>query len=254
MLMLIKAMYSLVLPPACFALLFAAAAVWLFVRSRRVKTALAVAAATVLFWLSGTPLVGSTLMRSLEQRYAPPTGTTGADCIVLLTGGATLGTPNIGGELGHVSSSTAGRLVTAARLARDTGLPLIVSGGQVFAASANEAEAVRRELLGLGIPDRQIRLERTSRNTEENAANTARLMRANGFTRPLLVTSAWHMPRALALFSREGVAAVPVPTDYAADGSLSPTPLLFMMTPSGMEMTGTALKEYLGLLVIQLRR
>jgi uncharacterized SAM-binding protein YcdF (DUF218 family) len=253
-LMLMKALYTLVLPPACFALLFAALAVWLHIRARRRGAALLLAAGTLLMWLAGTPLVGSALMRSLEERYQPPASAEGADSIVVLTGGATRDTPNLGGAPGHVTGETAGRLLTAARLARETGLPLIVSGGQVFAASANEADAAKRELLGLGLPDGQLWLERTSRNTQENAANSAELLRRHGWSRPLLVTSAFHMPRAMAWFRRAGIEAVPVPTDYTADASAPPSLLSFLMSSSGTAMTGGALKEYLGLLAVRFTR
>ncbi|MFD1906166.1 YdcF family protein [Paenibacillus rhizoplanae] len=104
-----------------------------------------------------------------------------------------------------MSGPAANRLLAAARLYRETGLPIIFSGGQVFADSGNEADIARRQLIGLGIPAEDILPESRSLNTEQNAVNTAKLMQEHGLSRPVLVTSGFHMPRSMVQFEHAGL-------------------------------------------------
>ncbi|MNN65748.1 hypothetical protein D3C81_1812730 [compost metagenome] len=134
------------------------------------------------------------------------------------------------------------------RLYRQTGLPVLFSGGQVFADSGNEADIAKRQLIGLGIPESDILAENRSLNTEQNAANTAALMKSKGLSHPILVTSAFHMPRAMVFFKDNGLAPLAYPADYTASWGGKLYPAKFSPSPGAMNNTGTALKEYLGLL------
>src|SRR5690606_3989740 len=91
---------------------------------------------------------------------------------------------------------------------------LLLSGGTVRTGDGSEAEAMRRLLLDLGVPDEALGLEDASVNTSSNAARTAELLRAAGIDHILLVTSALHMPRARAAFERTGLTVFPAPTDF----------------------------------------
>lgn len=251
MLMLVKSLYMLILPPGGFILAFLAAAVWLYRRAGRKRAAALVLFLSIGLWLLSAPAVEALLLRPLEARYAPPPPHRfNGDVIIVLTGGATAGTPNIDGSAGHVSGATASRLLTAARLQRETGLPLIVSGGEVFPSKGNESDIAARELLGIGIPPDRIIQERQSRNTSENAKYSSALLREHGWTKPLLVTSAFHMPRSMAAFKSFGVEAVPVPTNDMAGRPGSGNVLDWIPSAQGLNGSGLALKEYLGLLAI----
>ncbi|MFC0214086.1 YdcF family protein [Paenibacillus chartarius] len=252
LLLLVKSVYSLLLPPACFVIWFGAASIWLFARTTHRRAAAVTGIGTVLFAIVSTPLFGSLLTHSLERQYVPP-GQLQADSIVILTGGATLDTPNVGGSLGHAQSDTAARIVTAARLQLATGLPITVSGGQVFATTGNEGEIAQRELIGLGVPPERIRLDRTSRNTKENAINSAAILKQEGWSKPLLVTSAFHMPRSMAEFRQNGIDAIAYPTDYKVNTDIGVSLLSYIPSAQGMGLTALALKEYLGLLAIWAR-
>lgn len=248
MLYFIKFVYSFVLPPGIFVLLLLGMAIWLWRKNRR--PALVLLAVTLLLYLSMTPVVSDTLIGSLERKYPQPQAVEG-DVIVILGGGATSGTPDLDGQ-GNLSGPAANRLLAAARLYRQTGLPVIFSGGQVFADSGNEADIARRQLIGLGIPAEDILAENRSLNTEENAANTAALMQEHGFTRPVLVTSAFHMPRSMVQFGHASLSPLAFPVDYQASRPMALYTGKFTPSAGAVQTSGLALKEYLGLLAAKL--
>ncbi|XEQ93841.1 hypothetical protein SCACP_27380 [Sporomusa carbonis] len=188
-------------------------------------------------------------MRSLESRHRPPQAVSG-DVIVVLGGGATADTPNVHGQ-GHLTGFAANRLLTAVQLQRLINVPIIVSGGQVFASSGKEAEIARHILLGLGVPDDKIIVEGQSLNTTDNAKFTKEILDERGFTRPILVTSAFHMERAVRQFAKFGTAVTPYPTDYQTN-----TRLIFewnQLWPRADAFYNTqlAVKEYLGLMAVR---
>ncbi|AHV98307.1 YdcF family protein [Paenibacillus sabinae] len=249
MIYVIKFIYSFVLPPGIFVLLLTLLALWMLWKKQRGFAALLLTV-TLLLYLSSIPLISDPLMRTLESKYSPPAQVQG-DCLVVLGGGATQGTPDVDGE-GNLGGSAANRLITAVRLHRQTGLPVLFSGGQVFADSGNEAYIARRQLIGLGVAEQNIIAENRSLNTAQNAEYTAALLKEHGLSRPVLITSAFHMPRAVAEFRRAGLTVQPYPTDYHASavsaaawyaGKLAPS-------PGAIETVGGVLKEYIGSLAV----
>jgi uncharacterized SAM-binding protein YcdF (DUF218 family) len=101
---------------------------------------------------------------------------------------------------------------------------VIVSGGRRW-GSVVEADVMARELVIRGVPPRAIVRERCSLSTRENARFTAEVLGRRGTNEAAIVTSAWHMPRAVVLFSRAGVIAEPVEVSGGEDGRW-PTRLL----------------------------
>lgn len=249
MIYLIKFLYSFVLPPGLFIILLLGLVLWLWKCAR--KPAVVLLCVTLLLYVSSTNLVGDMLIRGLERQYTQPSQIEG-DVIVVLGGGATQGTPDIDGS-GNLLGSAANRLITAARLHEHTGLPILFSGGQVFSDSGNEADIARRQLLGLGIPERDILIENRSLNTEENAVNSSVILQKHGFMRPVLVTSAFHLPRAVLQFERADITVQPFPTDYMASEPLSYYASKFTPNAGAISTTGTALKEYLGILAVRIK-
>ncbi len=132
----------------------------------------------------------------------------------MLGGGITAGPPT--GPYPDLGAA-ADRVWHAARLYHAGKAPrLILSGGRMAwqGERLSEADALRRFLTDLGVPAATLLSEDRSRSTRENARYSAELLQAHGFRRVLLVTSALHMPRALATFRAAGVDAIPAPTDF----------------------------------------
>jgi uncharacterized SAM-binding protein YcdF (DUF218 family) len=99
----------------------------------------------------------------------------------------------------------------------DSRTVIVVSGGRRWGGDV-EADAMARELALRGVPESAIVRERCSLSTRENARFTVEVLTRRGADRAVLVTCPWHMARAVALFSRAGLAVEPV----AATGVLAP--------------------------------
>ncbi|MDQ6699338.1 MAG: YdcF family protein, partial [Acidobacteriota bacterium] len=149
------------------------------------------------------------------------------------------------------------RLVHGMRLFRAGKAPVILlTGGNIpflGAVRMTEAAAARDLLREWGVPAESILLEERSRNTEENARYSYRILNAKGIRHILLVTSAFHMPRSLAVFRKAGFNSIPAPTDFRS-GWGEPD-LLFQLLPDSdnLSLSTTALKEWLGLGLYRLR-
>jgi uncharacterized SAM-binding protein YcdF (DUF218 family) len=246
-LVLIKFLYiTFLLPPGLFIAAMTVLCLWLYRRKQHGVWALAIL--TGLLYLISTPLVGDYLMRSLENRYQPPSHVSG-DVIVMLGGGATADTPNVHGT-GHLLGFAANRLLTAAQLHYITGVPVIVSGGQVFANTGKEAEIAEHILRGLGIPANKIIVEGQSLNTTDNAKFTKAILDEQGFTRPILVTSAFHMERSVAQFTKYNMAVTPYPTDYQTNTRFIFEWYQLWPRADAFYNTQLVIKEYLGLLAV----
>ncbi|MCQ2009307.1 YdcF family protein [Sporolactobacillus sp. STSJ-5] len=238
----IKFIYGFLLPPGLFVTLLAAFSFQLFRKKR--KSAYLTGGLTLFMYLSFIPLTGILLVHPLEERYHPPTVPRG-DVIVMLGGGATLDTPDMNGS-GQLSGNAANRLLTTYRLYRQTKLPIILSGGKVYPDSGVEAEIGKRQLIALGVPKDKIIVEKKSITTKTNAKKTKQLLERFHFRRPILVTSAFHMPRAVLIFNKQGMHVTAYPTDYLESRKVFLYPGQFV--PSNGGVAFTALKEYVGIL------
>lgn len=247
MLYIIKFLYQFALPPGLFILVLMVFALWLS-RCDRKMTLIAL---LILFgfYLSSSPLFSNLLIHSLEQQYRPPKNPNG-DVIIMLGQGATLDTPDING-MGELSGNGANGLITTARLQRITGLPVILSGGQVFSNSGPEAEIAQRQLIELGIHPDKIFIDSASLNTAENAMNVKSIMESKGYKNPILITSAFHMPRAIMNFNKVHISVHPFPTNYLTNSHFVFS--FFDLAPNyqALSNTGVAFKEYLGILALK---
>ncbi|MFT8390037.1 MAG: YdcF family protein [Sporolactobacillus sp.] len=238
----IKFIYSFVLPPGLFISLLIGVTL-LFIHQHN-KAWRWTAGLGLLMYVFSLPVTGILLIHPLEGMYTPPAHPHG-DVIVMLGGGATLGTPDMNGR-GQLSGDAANRLLTTYRLYRATHLPILLSGGKVFPDSGVESEIGRRQLLALGVPRSKLWIENKSITTRTNAIDSQKILRAHHVSHPILVTSAFHMPRAVRNFRQAGIHVVPYPTDYLVSRQLMLYPEQFV--PSSGAVAYTALKEYIGLL------
>ena len=145
----------------------------------------------------------------------------------------------------------AARLLTAARLAKQHSLPVLISGGQVFSDGASEALVAERILLQLGLPQEQIIVETQARTTKENAAYSAALCRERGYKNVLLLTSALHMPRSMQFFERylggHGIKVAAYPCDYTLNPKGQFNPRWLVPQLQAFDITCMALHEYVGM-------
>ena len=207
-------------------------------------------------WLWGwsMPFTANAIMESLTAGYPPRRAETfpTADAIVLLGGSLDAGADAwIYPEL----NSGADRIWHAARLYHAGKAPLlVVSAGNVWGGAGlqSEAEATRTLLTALGVPEDAVIAEARSRNTHQNATYTAAIVAERGMEQVLLVTSAWHMPRAEAAFNRVGLDVIPAPADYER---LSAMPWVLTILPhaEALHRSTRGFREYLGLLVYRIR-
>lgn len=198
---------TLLLPPAG-PLLGAGLGVWLLARRRGAAAARKVGGALVLvslatLWALSTQVIADALTRVAERYPALDlTRPLRAQAIVILGGGTNRLAPEYGGPA--VGLELLERVSYAAYVARRTGLPVLVSG------TVREAPAMRATLeRDFGITPRWI--EAGSRDTFENAARSAPLLKADGVERIVLVTSAAHEWRAAHEFMSAGLAVEPAP-------------------------------------------
>ena len=111
---------------------------------------------------------------------------------------------------------------------------------------------MRQFLSDLGVPPDAVLIEEQSRSTYENAQHTAQLLQRHEIKQILLVTSALHLPRALATFRAARIDALPAPTDFEVMPE-PPHPLRWLPDAEALFDSTRALKEYLGLWVYRWR-
>jgi uncharacterized SAM-binding protein YcdF (DUF218 family) len=200
---------QLALPPTSL-VAAALAGIFLALRWRAAGLALAAVSLSALLALS-TSFVAQALIGTLEPPPLAATQRDAAQAIVVLAGGRVHASPEWGGDT--VSVSTLRRLRYGAQLARETGLPVLLSGGNPDRAPLPEARLMQAVLeRDFGIRARWI--EDRSDTTAENARLSAAILAPLGLARVLLVTDAYHMPRARRAFAVAGLTAIAAPTGY----------------------------------------
>ena len=211
-------------------------------RGRRRSSLLCLLTA-VIMWLAAIAPTADLLLRPLEARYPLP-GALDGDVILVLGSALYAGAPDIDG-VGAPSAEACERLLAAARIQRRTGLPIILSGGRVLPHQELMGPVYQRFLKGIGVPANRIILENRSRDTFENARYSWEICRQRGFRRPLVVTHAAHMPRAMFCFRRLNVPATPVPCGFRTwAGKTYHWPAFLPRSYDGL---AAALHEYIGL-------
>lgn len=212
--------------------------------------------ALALLYLCSMPLVGNSLTRWLESRYPALAldQVEKTDAIVPL--GGIFGPPAPAGFLPNLGEANE-RLEAGIQLwQRKKAEWLVFTGGRVPWSRQTEVEGAfsRREAVSRGIPAERIIVTREVGNTVDEALAVADLMRARTWGKIVLVTSAWHMPRAVRLFRTAGVNFVPFPVDFQINPDSSLTLLDFLPAATGLQRTETALREWYGILFYAVTR
>ena len=233
------------------ALLVMAIALFLF---RWRKTALAVAIFSItwsLFW--SLPAASLWVGGWLEQRhpYLPPDQQPQSQAIVVL-GGNTANNRDNWFEP-YDSKTARSRVDAAAELYHAGKAPLIVVSGAALEGNVSEARIMSSALHQHQVPDSAILQEDSSDTTRENGVYTVRLLKKHELSHVLLVTSALHMPRAMAVFRRLGVDATPAPARPQIVRPQHPGFSAWIPNMRAFSASRSILKEYIGLLVYWMR-
>ena len=213
---------QLLLPPGILLLLLALA--WWFRRSRPRLAGCCFALGLGGMWLMSLPVMVEWGARALET--APPLAREDwsslaqhADAIVVLGSGRERGDPAWGSD--QPTGIGLERQRYAARLAKASGLPVLTSGGLHYGTPPSEAE-----LMAVSMRDDfavTVRWkEERSRTTWENAQMSAEMLLPEGIKRVVVVTQAWHMPRAVWSFEKAGFSVVPAPVGFLGQDNARP--------------------------------
>ena len=208
-------------PSNLIVIAIAAGVLALLLGRRKLALWLLCPAAAALLAISVMP-VGQWLLLPLENRFPaaaePPAE---VDGIVALGGGIDLAISERRGVA--TFRDAAERFITLVELARRyPNARVVFSGGRGWLADASlsEADVVREFLRRHGLDERRVVLEDRARNTYENAKLAKSLAAPAAGERWLLVTSAFHMPRAVGAFRQVGWPVIPYPVDYRTSGAI----------------------------------
>lgn len=237
---------TFLLPPTNGLLLLLVATLF---RRRRWAFGLALSGGTLLF-LQSLPIVASNLIAPLEARAGGVfVSAQGARAIVVLGSGLRRDAPEYGSDT--VNERSLVRLRYGATLARRLQLPVLITGGVPLHASRSEADvmaAIAERELGVAVRWK----ESESSDTADNASMSAQMLKPAGIRRVVLVTQAFHMPRARQLFEAAGLEVIPAPTDFKGSHEGPVEAFDFLPQAKAIQTTYYALHEWLGLAWISL--
>lgn len=210
--------------------------------------------AILILTIASLPWVANLLGRSLEYQYMPNPELPQAEAIVVLGGGTKAQIyPRPWLEVAEAGD----RLIYGAKLWREQKAPiLILSGGRssIYGEGGRaESEDMAELAQVLGVNQNAICQDRDSLNTRENAVNVQKILNQKQINRILLVTSAMHMPRAMAIFKKLGIEAIAAPTDFQIVENSHLGIFDFLPDANALQYNTNALKEFLGMLAYRWR-
>ncbi|HWU68684.1 MAG TPA: YdcF family protein [Stenotrophobium sp.] len=249
MLFMLSKIFWALLTPAMLLLLLTALACLLLRQRPRLARGLLIWVVAVQLAVYVTPLP-DWVLRPLENRFPQPTLKQPVDGIIVLGGALDIAVSRDRGvaEL----ASTGDRLTALVALARRyPQAKLVFSSGspKLTGTGYSEADYVPGFVQSLGLDPRRLILESRSRNTWENAVFSKALVKPRAGERWLLVTSAWHMPRAVGCFRAAGWPVIAYPVDYM---SALTTPEQGFFPEWRLLKLELGLKEWVGLVAYHL--
>jgi len=231
---------------------------FIFWKLERHKFARVLAGCVIVLWIGvGYTPLPTLLLTKLENIVPRPVNLNleEYDCILVLGGGVGSGLIPLLRDEASLGSA-AERLTKALEFAKNSrNLKILFSGfsGEMFHHGVSESSVAERFFLEQGIPKSSLIFESYSRNTYENAILTKKVMEKYGLSRPLLVTSALHMPRASKTFLRafEGRPIIFYPVDYRTSGQIN---WLQYSWTLGIGQWEAALREIIGIFIYSLTK
>lgn len=220
-----------------------------FIGSGRALVAAGLAALVVMAFTPAADRMRAILEDRFPVTTAPPDG-------VIVLGGSIRA--SVSAARGQVAIDAApGRLIETILLARRfPQMRIVYTGGfgelSLGETTHREADLALRLFVVMGIDKKRITIERESRNTYENALFTRELVDPAPSERWLLVTSAFHMPRAIGVFRKVGFDVVAYPTDFATGGDQANGLVLRHEASRSIRLFDTTVREWLGLVAYRL--
>ena len=204
----------------------------------------------ILLVLSSFRITADAILRPIEYKYPAfdSNSQAKADFVVVLGGG------HISNDklpfLSQIGSSTLFRLIEGIRIQRQIpGSRLVLSGGKVFDPVSN-AQIMLETAKAIGVKEKDIIIEDTSKDTKDQAKIIKTIVRDKRF---VLVTSASHMSRSMAIFKKLDMYPIPASTGHMVVKSRSISPGIFFPTSGNIEKIETAVYELLGMMWAKLR-
>ena len=221
---------SFLLPPGAFVTLFLVIACWYFSKRNRIAAIINFVFAFII-WVLSTTFFSDLLYKGLETEDYQ-TSISNGDVVILLTGGLTVE--------GHT------RLFAAAEIQKALDIPVIISGIESRPEYCYDQKSNEKYLIELGVSQSKIIVEAESRNTNENAKQVSKVIKQYGFKKPILITSHYHLKRALLAFDQAGINVTPCPAGKKEKDIKCYHISDFL--PKTFIHTAAAIKEYLGLI------
>ena len=246
--LLVKIISALLYPLGIVFVLLIMVGVFLLFGWRKTASSLKFCSVVILLLASNSMFAGH-LLQSLEQRYPQQelASISKHDAILVLGGGLQIPlAPALRSQIGWGSD----RYWHAVLLYRaGKADKIILSGGNVFAQQGVQGEAYyAAELLQQwGVPQSKIIVETSSRTTSQNLANTERFFETGEISSMLLVTSAYHMPRAMAGLNQSQIKITPASADVLVLSTATPDIMKWIPSVGALKLTTTAVHEYYGI-------
>ena len=207
------------------------------------------AVALVLLAVCAFSPLGNFLLYPLEQRFPTWDSSRGEPDGIIVLGGPIDADLSVAHGV-PVITAAADRIIGGATLAhRYPNARLVYTGGSsnLISNDAKEADYATALFQGLGIPKSRLIMERQSRNTKENAEFSKQIVKPKPGERWVLVTSAYHMPRAIGLFRKAGFAVEAYPVDWKT-GTKEDLFKYYVIADDGLQLVDTGVREWLGLI------
>jgi uncharacterized SAM-binding protein YcdF (DUF218 family) len=236
-----KVLTPFLLPPGIFIISLIFAGAW-FLHKKNWRVGMATLVLGCSAWVLSIAPVSDAMIRGLESEYGIPKNPEG-DVIILLGMGVDNNAPDLSGQ-GAPSDAYLTRIVTAVRLQKRLNIPIIVSGAGGSKYGVAEDHIVKRFLKDLNVPAEKIIIEDQSRDTLENAVFVQEICAKMGFANPILVTSAYHMKRAILIFRKIGLEATPFPTGFKSYRDQPYNWKAFL--PADFRKASISISEYIG--------
>ncbi|MCG2713036.1 MAG: envelope biogenesis factor ElyC [Candidatus Omnitrophica bacterium] len=253
---LFKKIAALFLFPLPLTLLCLITGIFLLWFSKKQKTGkIIITLGIILLAISSFKITSDAMLRLIEYKYAAFSGKTEYNrtqrkpAFVVVLGGGHISSNELP-LLSQIGSASLARLVEGIRIQRKIkGSKLLLSGGKVFDPVSN-AEIMSEVAKAIGVNEKDIIMEADSRDTKDQARIIKSIVGDKKF---VLVTSASHMPRSMALFKKMGMDPIPAATGHLVVKSNALSPSAFFPSSGNIEKTESAVHERLGLIWAKLK-